>query len=181
VPETCSSVCGRRNKRRARVRTDHSVCARKISRSSLATCLRSAHIPPIQMQRSALSSVCLYEANEWRLFHLICKPFAVWKHSAVHVTNFSRFSPASHDWFAPASRTTHSPAYSIIYRAYSTGLTFMNRVRSCCYVFGRVGERASLLNVASRSYSYGDVLERMSSGQNKVSQQKLPTFHVFRL
>jgi hypothetical protein len=85
-----------------------------------------------QMQRSALSSVCLYEANEWRPFHLICKPFAVWKHSAVHVTNFSRFSPASQDCFAPASRTTHSAAYSIIYRACSTGLAFMNHVRSCC-------------------------------------------------
>jgi hypothetical protein len=82
------------------------------------------------MQRSALSSTC--EANEWRPFHLICKPSAVWKHSAVDVTNFSHFSPASQDCFAPASHTTHSPAYSIIYRACSTGLAFMNHVRSCC-------------------------------------------------
>jgi hypothetical protein len=79
-----------------------------------------------------LPCACTRPANEWRPFHLICKPFAVWKHSAVHVTNFSHFSPASQDCFAPASRTTHSPAYSIIYHACSTGLAFMNHVRSCC-------------------------------------------------
>jgi hypothetical protein len=153
------------------------VCTRKIPPSSHATCFCSAHIPPIKMQRSALSSVCLYEANERRPFHLICKPFAVWKHSAVRVTNFSHFSPVSQDCFTPASRTTHSPAYSIIYRACSTGLAFMNHVRSCC-ICCSVG-RASLLNVASQSYSYCGVLERMSPVENKESRQK--TSNISRL
>jgi len=42
----------------------------------------------------------------------------------------------------------------------------------------RVG-RASLLNVASHSYSYYDVLERMSPVENKDSQQK--TSNISRL
>ena len=44
----------------------------------------------------------------------------------------------------------------------------MNHVRSCCICVGA----GALLNVASHSYSYCGVLERMSPVENKESQQK---------